>query len=152
MTRLKSPRWDAIIAFDYFWFGRGVICAAYTEASHDPANGHNAMEVRMKRSKVLIGAAIALMGMPSVVSAQSFPVHNSVAWGMSISAGNAILSNNTLRAAARASARKVDGQGPLFKRSANSAVDTTFHPARSSAGLDTLAVCLPGCLAKPRSS
>ncbi|MDO5624127.1 MAG: hypothetical protein Q4G71_05515 [Pseudomonadota bacterium] len=89
----------------------------------------------------------------AAVQAQTFPMYSSVAWSMSNSAGNAILSQNTLREAAKAEGRPMAEGAPLFDRSrgagkapagrAPRAVSTAIAKPGGTRGIESLVAGYP---------
>lgn len=66
----------------------------------------------------LLLAALLSLSVASSARAQAFPMYDSVAWGLSQSAGYAILSNNTIKESARAAGHEL-GPADLFKRNSS---------------------------------
>ncbi len=85
---------------------------------------------------------VALCCGPALAWAQAFPMYDSVAWGLSISAGNAILSNQVLRESARARGQAYPDKPKLFERGGASGqpakLATGIAKPSGTAGIDVL--------------
>lgn len=75
------------------------------------------MKIKSSVKKLLV----SLSWLPALAFGQSFPMYDSVAWGLSTTAGNAILSNEVLRSSAKARGEAYPENPVLFKRSSGAA-------------------------------